>query len=373
MEGNQLFKTLGLLIGNKTFLFYSKIAKIIANFPAIVFIVNVNINKSKMHIKIKTIIFCLLAVSSLYAQKAKIEYLPDLPYDKYEIQNKKDTLTFYLSVTASKEKLPLVIYVQGSGKNSLFAMRNGKVVPTNGHSSWYTVAQEKFKVLIIEKPGVKYLQDGSKNFDKKFSLENWSNAITNAINYVLKNENIDNRKILIAGHSEGGIVVSRVAALMKDTVSHVAILAGEGPSQLYSLYKFAEDGTFFNTEEHNMPLPEQRIEYVKTIWNDILSDPNNTTKNFWGFSYLRWSSMLKTSVIDELEKYNGKILLLQGTADKAVYPESATIAYTTLLSKGKNIRLELINNADHSFNISDRPQTDGWRMVIEKTLQWFNQ
>lgn len=326
-----------------------------------------------MYIKIKTIVFYLLAIHSLNAQKAKIEPLPGQPYDKYEIKNPKDTLTFYLSVAASKEKLPLVVYIQGSGMSSQFADRNGKIIPSNGHMTWFDVGQEKCKILIVEKPGVKYLQQGeSKNFDKKFSLESWSNTIVSAIQYTLKNEKIDSRKILIAGHSEGGIVASRVANLMKGTATNVAILAGEGPSQLYSLYKFAEDGTFFNTEEHNMPTPEQRIEYVKKEWNNIQADPNSTIKKFWGFTYLRWSSMLKTSVIDELKNYNGKILLLQGTADKAVYPESATVTYTTLLSKGKNISLELVKNADHSFNISDQPQTDGWKMVIEKTLQWFN-
>lgn len=82
----------------------------------------------------------------------------------------------------------------------------------------------------------------------------------------------------MAGHSEGGVVASRVANLMKDEISNVAIMAGEGPSQLYSLYKFAEDGTFFNTKGHNMPTSEERINYVKEKWNAILANPTNTEK-----------------------------------------------------------------------------------------------
>lgn len=90
-----------------------------------------------------------------------------------------------------------------------------------------------------------------------------------------------------------------------------------------------------------MPTSEQRIKYITDKWKDILDNPYNTEKKFWGFTYLRWSSLLKTSVTDELTNYNGKILIVQGTADKAVYPESAIIAYTTLLSKQRNIKLEL--------------------------------
>ncbi|NBG66875.1 alpha/beta hydrolase family protein [Acidiluteibacter ferrifornacis] len=257
--------------------------------------------------------------------------------------------------------------------NSFFENRNGQIVSTSGQMPWFSVGQEKYRVLIVEKPGIKYLQKGeSKSFDHKFSLESWSNTIVNAIDYVTQNEKIDKDKILLAGHSEGGVVASRVANLMKDKISNVAIMAGEGPSQLYSLYKFADDGTFFNTKEHNMSTSEERINYVKEKWNNILADPTNTEKKFWGFTYLRWSSLLQTSVIDELSNYNGKILILQGTADRAVYPESATIAYTILLTKGKNVELKLIENADHSFNILDKPETDGWKMVIEKIIQWFN-
>lgn len=323
--------------------------------------------------KFSTIIFFILLANSTFAQKAKIDFLPSQPYDKYELKTDKDTITFYLSVTSLKENLPLIVYIQGSGISSLFENRNGEIVSTSGHMTWFRVGQEKYRILIVEKPGIKYLQKGgSKAFDEKFSLESWSSTIVSAINYVTENKKIDKTKILLAGHSEGGVVVSRVANLMKDKISNVAIMAGEGPSQLYSLYKFAEDGTFFNTKEHNMPTSEERINYVTEEWNNILADPTNIEKKFWGFTYLRWSSLLKTSVIDELSNYNGKILILQGTADKHVYPESATIAYTTLLTKGRNVKLQLIENADHSFNILDKPEIDGWKMVIEKIIKWFN-
>lgn len=322
---------------------------------------------------VKLILLFVILSNLTFAQKAEIKFLPNLPYDKYELKSEKDTNTFYLSISSYKNNLPLVVFIQGSGMNSLFTTgQNGRIRSEYGHMTWFGVAQEKCRILIIEKPNVEYLQSGgSKEFDEKFSLESWSEKIVEAINYVTKNEKIDTNKILIAGHSEGGIVVSRVANLMKDKISNVAIMAGEGPSQLYSLYKFADDGTFFNTEEHNMPTSEQRLKYLTDKWQEILSDPNNTEKKFWGFTYLRWSSMLKTSVIDELTNFNGKILLIQGLSDKAVSAESAIVAYTTLISKGRNVELELIENADHSFNISDQPEVDGWKMVIEKTYNWF--
>lgn len=323
--------------------------------------------------KTTIVVLFLIVTGSLFAQKAKIEFLPDVPYDKYELKTGRDTITFYLSVSSQKGNLPLLVFVQGSGMNSLFTKSgNGQIRTEYGHLSWFDAAKEAYRILIVEKPGVKYLQTGeSKSFDTKFSLENWSHTIVRAINWTRKFEKIDTHKIYIAGHSEGGVVASRVAGIMKNKITKVAILAGEGPSQLYSLYKFATDGTFFNTTDHNMPTPEERTKYVTDVWKDILANPKSVEKKFWGFTYLRWSGMLNTSVMEELTNYNGKVLLLQGTSDKNVYPETATIAYTTLLTKEKHVDLKLIENADHSFNIVNNPDINGWKMVLEKVIQWF--
>jgi pimeloyl-ACP methyl ester carboxylesterase len=326
-------------------------------------------------IKLKSLILYLFFTNIALAQKAKVEFLPDMPYDKYELKSGKDTIIFYLSVSEKKGNLPLLVFVQGSGMNSLFTKPgNGQTRAEYGHSAWFNVAKEEYRILVVEKPGVKYLQTGeSKSFDSIFSLESWSKTIVTAINYTTKFEKIDTTKIFIVGHSEGGLVASRVTNLMKNKIAKIAVLAGEGPSQFYSLYKFANDGTFFNTQEHNMPTSKQRLLYLTNTWKEILANPNSTDKKFWGFTYLRWSSMLKTSVIEELTNFNGKILLIQGMLDKNVHPESATIAYATLLTKKKNVKLELIENASHSFNLSDKPEIDGWKMVLEKTIQWFNE
>lgn len=319
------------------------------------------------------IFFLLLFLTNLtFAQKARTERLPNIPYDKYELPIDNDTITFYLTTTSDNDKnLPLIVYIQGSTTESLFIEHENQIAVTE-HYFWYQGAKEKCRLLIVEKPSVKFLQTGhSKEYDIKFSLDSWGKTIVTAINYVIANEKINKNKILVAGHSEGGITAARVANLMGEKISNVAILAGEGSSQLYSLYKFADDGTYFNIP--NLETSTQRIDYLTKEWKNILADPDNTEKKFFGFSYLRWSSFLKTSVIDELENYNGKILIVQGTADRAVHPESAIVAYTSLLSKGKNIELQLIENADHSFNILNKPETDGRKMVIEQTIKWFNE
>lgn len=323
----------------------------------------------------KYFILCVLLIvyQFSFGQLMSKRHVPGQPYIKYVIRENpgRDSITFYLSEFSSASTLPLLVYVQGSGNSSLFSKGNGDGInPTSGHITWAYEAKDKARLLIIEKPGVNYLDQVEDNneFDKKFSLENWTDRIEQVIRFVIKNENTDTAKIMIAGHSEGGLVAARVAKQMHKLISNVAVLAGEGPSQLYSLYSFAASGIFFNAAGFTN---KERIDSLTRTWKNILSDPSSTSKKFWGFTYLRWSSFLKTSVCEELNGYTGKVFILQGDADKNVLPESARILYITLLSKGKNVTMQMIPGADHSFNINDHVEINGWELIIRKSIEWF--
>lgn len=315
----------------------------------------------------------LLASLAVFSQKALKQKIARQPYYKYCLPNKviKDSVTFYLSENNSTTKLPLLIYIQGSGNNSLFNKTNdGKIYPTTGHMTWFDNSQSKIRILIVEKPGVHFLQISGENelFDRTFSLNTWSERIKSVIQYVTKNENIDTEKIMIVGHSEGGLVAAKVANKLANTISNVAILAGEGPSQLYSLYKLTEAGELFYTQN---PDKQTRLDSLNKAWERIQEDPNSTIEKFWGLTYLRWFTFLKTSVMEQLHGYNGKILIVQGTNDKNVFPESANILYADLKSKGKNVTLDLVEGADHSFNFVNDMNRNGWSEVSKKCLAWF--
>ena len=306
-----------------------------------------------------------------FEQTIRTEKIPRQPFVKYvKKYGHRDSATFYLSETSVKTSLPLVIFIQGSGNTSLYAEDKGRITPQFGHMTWYDVCNNRYRVLVIEKPGVNYLQQDIENpkFDKEFSLENWSNLIIETITYILKTESIDKSKIMIAGHSEGGVVAATVANKLNGIITHVTILAGEGPTQLYSLYRFAEEGVFFNKGGFSS---QQRIDSLENSWKKIQNEPLETNKKFWGFTYLRWSSFLKTSVLEQLTGFTGRIMIMQCTNDKNVSPESAKILYSSLLSKTKDVVLQMIAGADHSFHIESNNDIDGWKMVIEKDIGWF--
>ncbi len=323
---------------------------------------------------IKSAFYILFLVSCLcnniIGQKASVTKVSRQPYYRYSLAtSNSDSLIFYLSENNSNQSLPLIIYVQGSGNTSLFRKDvSGRIIPQAGHIGLVEQLNNKARLLIVEKPGVQTFQQDDHNpeFDQRFSLDSWVKQIKNAAEYVLNHQLANRSRVMVIGHSEGGVSAT-LARQMNPVITHTAILAGEGLSQLFSLYMLASKGQYFYQEEKDTG---KRVDSLMSVWNDILKDPLSTEKKFWGFTYLRWSSMLKTSVYDELVQYKGKVAIIQGEADVQVIPESAIALYTGLKSKGTDVYLKMIEGADHSFNLVSTKESL-WNNVLAKCIHWF--
>ncbi len=300
------------------------------------------------------------------------------PFTRYCCEsNISQGLSYFVSKPDQEGSFPLVLFVQGSGYGSLFTMRDERIVPEYGHATVVDVFGKTANVMIVEKPGVPFLFDartranglGPEAFHKHFSLDSWCGAIESCLSHFAENNKFNSDRILIIGHSEGGVVVSRLAGKLKEKVSHVALLAGGGPSQLFSLVELTRKGDLLADVSDS---PDERVNFVISQWNAILDSPQDTTKRFYGFSYLRWHSFLSTSPADELTNATAKIYVAQGTKDKAVSPTSARMLHLHLLSKGKDVQFDLVKGADHSFAIASNPKLDGWRAQLEKIKDWFS-
>jgi dienelactone hydrolase len=304
--------------------------------------------------------------------------VPDQPYERYFTTDRFGReITFYLSTaSADRGSLPLVAYVEGSGCASLFEDRDGRVVPAGGHIVVQEVADGVARVLIVEKPGVTFLdrprtyeeRSGSEEFRREHTLERWAEAIQAAVRAAGRVPGVQPDKVLVIGHSEGGLVACRVARSMPDVVTHVASLAGGGPSQLFDLITGARKGNFFRSVSDD---PEARVAYVLDRWRDIQSDPQSTEKLFFGFAYRRWSTFLASSPMEELTGVKARIYLAQGVEDDGVDPASCDALDAHLRAKGQEVVYDRVSGANHSFRIRDRPDVDGWEELMDRVVKWF--
>jgi predicted esterase len=298
--------------------------------------------------------------------------VPSQPYAAFDVIDAFGrTITGYLSEARGTAPRPLIVYVHGSGHQSHFQQAGGRVVPANGHATLVDVVGDRARVLIVEKPGVQRYERGdepaSRMFREEHTLGRWVEAVVAATRAARRLPGIDTTRLLVVGHSEGGLVAARVAARLPE-VSHVALLAGGGPTQLFDLIQLARAGTFFSDVSAE---PAAREAYVVSQWEAIRADPESATRDFFGHPFRRWSSFLADSPIAALAHTPAKVFLAQGERDQAVSRASFDALAAQLTAAGRAPAVHLMAGADHSFALAGAAPRDGWAEILGDLVRWY--
>jgi len=177
---------------------------------------------------------------------------------------------------------------------------------------------------------------------------------------VLARPDIDPKRVLAVGHSEGGIVAARVAGELP-AVTHVAPLSCAGVSQLFSLAELARRRA-----------PEGRgdaaVQAVYDEWAKILARPDSIDDFWLGHPYRRWSTFLKSSVIDELKRGKARVYLAHGTADAADSVIGFDVMRAELLAAGRDVTAERVEGGDHGFGVKGQ---SGMAKIFGNVVEWF--
>lgn len=345
--------------------------------------------------KLFFLILCLAPLKSLTSQETEREIqeiqLYEATPDSVEIEDfaflrhyTKDRfgrkITFYLSKIpgGDEQKRPLVVCIQGSGSQSLFwkiETANGERIVSGGPEA---VVMRQFKdrvrVLVVEKPGVNFLdrpnrpggsEEGSKEFNEGFTLDRWVEAVVAAIKASQTLEQIDSAKTLVLGHSEGGQIACEVASKL-EFVSHVAVMAGGGPTQLFDFIQLARQGAMFDPNA----TPQERVDDLLLGWKQVLENPTASDQFFLGHAHLRWSTFLESSPVAAILKSKAKVFIAQGTEDTNSLPASADLLFAELLARGRDCTYERVEGGNHGFMTED-DNGKGWFDTNRKAIDWF--
>jgi predicted esterase len=324
----------------------------------------------------------LLAVGGAAAPQTARHDLDSLgvPFDRYTTTDHLGrTITFYLSQPpqGAAKPLPLAAFVQGSGATSVFRKREGK---TLGGLQMLVrdAAKGRARVLIVEKPGVQFgddpenpgsAQNARPEFRQEHTLPRWVEAVAAAVRAARTLPDIDRGRTLVVGHSEGGIVAAHVAAA-EPAVTHVALLAGGGPTQLYDLAELARQGHFYQWVGAD---PEARVRRLYEDWAKVRADPDSAVQLWLGHPHRRWTTFLATSPLDGLLRSKARVYLAQGTEDKAVTVSGFEMLRAELIARGRDVTAERVDGGDHSFRRAGQDSRDpgGIRDVFGCVMEWF--
>jgi pimeloyl-ACP methyl ester carboxylesterase len=303
-----------------------------------------------------------------------------IPYDRYFVRDRLGrTITFYLSTRSGagpRAKQPVLLFIAGSGCQSLF-QRIGERVGGGYQNLMLAHAGARVRILVVEKPGVKYLdapaQPGSalgasQQFLSEHTLPRWAEANIAALRGVWTMPEIDRSLTLVVGHSEGGSVAAKVAAELPE-VTHVASLAGGGPTQLFD---FVANASRVGPDDKPGDA-SRRIRDLYAEWTKIQNDPESISQFWLGHPYRRWSSFLKYSVLEGLTHTKARIYLAHGTRDTVIPVASHDMLVSELKVRGHDVTSERLEGADHGFQTEEMPVGPpvGMQAISGRVLKWF--
>jgi dienelactone hydrolase len=316
------------------------------------------------------------------------DVLAAFPYERHTtIDAFGRSITFYLSKPANipeggaPDLLHLAVCVQGSGSQSAFLLvdtpKGQRIISGGPDAALLSQFRERLRVLVVEKPGVEFLvqpsqpgaaTEGSETFRKEHTLDRWVEANRAATDAALAMPGIDPSRVLAVGHSEGGQVVCHLAA-KEPRITHVASLAGGGPTQLFDLLDLARRGKFGGGPGST---PDAAVRMIEEGWRQVLADPDAHDKFYLGHPHRRWSSFLRTSPAAGALASKAKFFLAQGTDDPATSIHAAEMLYAELLAQGREVRYERVEGGDHGFmTASGEPKGEEWKSMFRKVGEWF--
>ena len=272
---------------------------------------------------------------------------------------------------------PLLVYVEGSGAQSLFyRLEDGRLAVgmlglVAGH------ARSEYVVAAVEKRGVRFGdmgtygagQGASAEYTRHATLEARAADVRLLLTSALALPGIDPGRVLLLGHSEGADVAARVAA-EDERVTHVAFLSGGGAPQFFDMFvltraQMRESGASEEAIEEALRALEEDV-------RRIVAAPESDAEFFQGHAYRRWASFATQASADSLVEAQARLFVAHGTADRSVPIESFDYLVARLLCAGRgDAVIRRYPGRDHSFiPVGAEPGYEGFLEVVDEVLEW---
>lgn len=334
--------------------------------------------KNKMLKKVCMLITLSLVTVSMVACSGNKNSTTTAKFDEKKIKigdgdNKIDGI-----LTMPKEALkpPVVILVQGSGQSDMdeTISKVGKNKPFKDIAEG--LAEKGIATIRYNKRFYQYPKLAPKNLTIQDEV---LNDVNFAINLAYNNEDLDNKKIYVLGHSLGGMLAPEIAKNNKE-VTGIISLAGS-PRKLEDIIldqnKAVLDKMTDKTESEKATLLGQVQDEVNKV-KAIKANDESTT--IFGVNSEYWGSLNNINIPEIVKGLNIPMLFLQGDADFQVYTDVDFKAWKDILNGNNNATFKSYQNLNHLFmQTSDKGDVTEYdihgnvdKAVISDIADWIN-
>lgn len=255
-------------------------------------------------------------------------------YEETEIAVSTNSVTINgtLLTPNSKEKIPLVILIPGSGPTN----RDGNNVSMKNNSLKFLaeqIAQENIAVYRYDKSVLSFTKEDKEKVDS-LTFETFINEAKAVISY-FKNTN-SYSKIIVAGHSQGSLV-GMIAA--QNTADAFISLEGAGRTIDEILVEQINLQAPFLKEETQRVLTELKNGKTVEEFNPMLISLFNKSVQPFLISWIKYDPQ------EEIKKLKIPVLIINGSKDIQVNISDAKL----LKEANENSQLVIIEGMNHIF------------------------
>jgi esterase/lipase len=275
-------------------------------------------------------------------------------------------INFYVTEKGIDQDKPLLFVVSGcSGLPTMLVVQCGEksiqlgTVPPDqiqGFSDQYHVAfigkaGTPFcdTVKVDEINPMKNLEEyrPSEEYIQKCGME-WevqaSSLVIDSLYRMLPNSE---KKIIAVGFSEGGRIVTKLAA-ENNKITHLVSVVSGGLNQFYSsIINRRMDAVTGKITQHEA---QAEIDSLFAVYEEIYNDPNSTEKWYYGHPYKRWGSFCSDIPLEHLVQLEIPIFYLNGSIDQSTpILEADYIMLEFLRLRKTNITYKVLPGVEHSL------------------------
>jgi len=337
----------------------------------------------------KNITFILFILSFTFSSYGQIGKVIENKVTIFSIEEQKDTINFIVIDTLLNEKKPLFLWCQGSLPIPLFCeIENyGNYFFGGGISNFnYEEISKNYHLVVISMPKTPVVAK-KENINKQYQfvpniekpneyspeyinanyLENYVNRANTVLNFLNNKDWVDTTKLIIAGHSQGTKVATKIA-LNNKSVTHLG---------LFSANPFGRIDQMIRTARLNAQLGKiSWVEADSTMnrYYQLYKDANNIDSLKVNPGLIAWKTFSETYYDDWLQ-LNIPIYLAYGTEDRTA--DLCDLMPLFFIEQGKNnLTLKRYIGLEHNFfetieNGRTNHEKGHWKQVMNEFLKWI--
>ena len=308
----------------------------------------------------------------------------------FELKTENDLIDFIVIDKLLTSKKPIFLFIQGSTPVPLFVkFKNEEIEMFGGVISNFNFNEitKFYHLIVISMPNIPIIVSENKlnsnfqytpdetnpgGFDMDYLrsdyLENYVNRAKKVIEYLKSQKWIDKSKFVIAGHSQGAQIATKLA-LQDDSVTHLGLFSanpfGRIDENIRRIRLDAQIGKISWEKADKMINSE--YDFLREAYKSDSLNDKPILKS--------WKSFSKPLLNDWLQ-INSPIYLAYGTND--ITSELCDIIPIFFIQHKKdNLTLKRYLNLEHNFfGISDKGSIDyenaNWNKIMTDFLKWIN-